>query len=182
MSRQAKSHVRGPARAAVLLLLLAGCSDDGGEAATSTTSLDPGVTFSDDITVPTDTAGRPTVPPTTVGDVTSTPGEIPEGFPEDFPIPEGAEVEIGSTGHAEGEQRLAVDLTLADTRPARVLDFYREAVDEAGWAVLLDDQDGRGQDFVGQLVFETDTFVGNVLVAADRRGDTILTLTATVPD
>ncbi len=162
--------------------LAAGCSDDGEDAATSTTSLDPGVTFPEDITVPTDTAGRPTVPPPTAGDVTSTPGEIPDGFPEDFPVPDGADVEIGSSGHAEGEQRLAVDMTLEDTRAPAVLDFYRDAVDEAGWSVLLDDEDGRGTDFVGQLVFETDTFVGNVLVASDRQGRALLTLTATVPD
>jgi hypothetical protein len=166
----------------VAAVALAGCADDGaGEDAgtTSTVSLDPGVTFTDDVTVPSSGAPTTTMRP---GEVVSVPNEVPEQFPANFPVPEQAEVEVGSTGRAEGELRVAVDYAIDDERPQAVFDFYRTAIGEAGFAVLLEDSDGRGQDFVGQLVFETDTYVGNVLVSGDGDRGVLLTLTATMPD
>jgi hypothetical protein len=153
-------------------LLAAGCGDDGG-AATETTTLDPGVTFEDEVTVPTGS-----VPP---GTVRSEPGEIPPDFPEDFPLPEGADVELGSVGEAEGEVRLAVDLSIEEGDPAEVLAFYRDAVADAGFAVLLDEEDGQGSRLVGQLVFETDEYVGSVLISGDGEGGVLVSLTATAP-
>jgi hypothetical protein len=97
-------------------------------------------------------------------------------------VPDGAVVEVGSVGRAEGELRLAVDYSLAAADPGETFDFYADAVDEAGWSVLLTDTDGEGQDFIGQLVFETDRFVGNVLVSGDGGNGVLLTLTATIPD
>ena len=166
------------------ILLLGACSgdDDGGVAATSTSSLDPGVTFDNEVTVPTTAPeGAPT---TTVPlpEVETVPGEVPASFPDGFPVPEGAEVEVGSEGAVEGEIRVAVDYTVPGTDPADVHDFYVDAAAEEGWSVLLESSDGTGADFVGQLVFETDTFVGNVLVAGDGAGNTLLTITATLPD
>lgn len=166
------------------LLVLVGCGgDDGdGSGATSTTRLDPGVTFTDDITVPSSAApGTPstTTPP---AEVETRPGEVPGRFPASFPVPDRAAVEVGSVGRAEGELRLAVDYTIDRGRPQEVFAFYRDAITEAGFSVLLEDSDGRGQDFVGQLVFETDTYVGNVLVSGDGERGVLLTLTATLPD
>jgi hypothetical protein len=167
------------------VLFVVGCSDDGGDdtsAATSTSSVDPGVTFENDVTVPTTAA--PGAPTTTAdpGEVQTTPREVPEEFPRRFPVPEGAVVEVGSTGAAEGERRVAVDYSIEDAEPAETFAFYEDAADEGGWNVLLNDTDGRGQSFVGQLVFETDTFVGNVLVSGDGGAGVLLTLTATMPD
>lgn len=168
-----------------LVGLLAGCSgDDGGAANTSsteTTTLDPGVTFEEDVTVPTG-PGAATTTTVLPGDVVSQPGQVPNQFPGSFPVPEGAEVEIGSVGHAEGEVRLAVDYTVADEDPAAVMDFYREAVADAGFSVLLDDEDGTRRDYIGTLVFETDTYIGNVLASADGAHGVLLSLTATLPD
>ena len=107
---------------------------------------------------------------------------MPDRFPGRFPVPDGAEVEVGSSGHAEGELRLSVDYTIADEDPAAVMDFYRDAVTQAGYSILLDEEAGTGRDYVGTLVFETDTYVGNVLVSADGRRDVLLSLTATLPD
>jgi hypothetical protein len=166
-----------------LVALLAGCSGDDGDTAgstsTETSSLDPGVTFDDDVTVPSGPGASTTVPS---GEVESQPGEVPNRFPRHFPVPDGAEVEIGSSGHAEGELRLSVDYTIADEEPAAVMDFYRNAVGEAGYSILLDEEAGTGRDYIGTLVFETDTYVGNVLVSADGRRDVLLSLTATLPD
>lgn len=177
------------AEAAALLvagLLLAGCGDDGGgpgeTAPTETTTLDPGVAFESDVTAPTTAApGAPTTTVPEAADVESRPGEVPSEFPSGFPVPDVAVVEIGSVGRAEGELRVAVDYAV-DDEPSEVLDFYRDAVADAGHDVLLDDDDGAGQQFIGQLVFETDTYVGNVLVSGDGADGTLLTLTATLPD
>ena len=167
-----------------LVALLAGCSGDDGDAAgsdsTATSTLDPGVTFEDDVTVPSGSGASTTVPPE--GDVVSVPGQVPDRFPGRFPVPDGAEVEIGSSGHAEGELRLSVDYTIAGEDPAAVMDFYRDAVTQAGYSILLDEESGTRRDYVGTLVFETDTYVGNVLVSADGRRDVLLSLTATLPD
>lgn len=175
----------------LVAVLLAGCSgDDGGDgaatSATETTTLDPGVTFDQDVTVPSavppgDTA-NPATPPTTEPPVQTEVGEVPARFPDTFPVPEGAEVEVGSIGRVEGELRLAVDYTIADQTPAAIHDFYRDEIDRAGFSVLLDSDSGQGPDYIGQLVFETDTFIGNVLVAGDGGDGVLLTLTATLPD
>ncbi len=177
-------------RAAALLvaggLLLGACSDDGddGSAATSTSSLDPGVTFEDLTVPPTTPDGRPsaTTVPVDPDDVEITPRQVPGRFPEDFPRPEGATVQVGSVGHAEGELRLAVDYSIDRGDPFETYDFYLRAIDQGGWPVLLDDSDGEGRDFIGQIVFETDTYVGNVLVSGDGRRGVLLTLTATLPE
>jgi len=172
-----------------LIGLLAGSGgDDGdstGSASTETTTLDPGVTFEDDVTVPTEADGRPdpgATTSTTEPDVVTQPGAVPEEFPRSFPVPEGAEVETGSVGRVAGELRLAVDYTIVDEDPAAVLDFYRDALAEAGFTVLLDDEDGSGQGYIGTLVFETDTYIGNVLVSGDGAHGVLLSLTATLPD
>lgn len=175
------------AAAGVLLaaVLLAGCGDDGGGSATpasATTTLDPGVTFDQDVTVPSTVPEGATTTVTTEPPVQTEVGEVPPRFPEEFPVPERAEVEVGSVGRVEGELRLAVDYTIADESPAAVHEFYRNAVDDAGFAVLLDSDNGRGANYIGQLVFETDTFIGNVLVSGDGADGVLLTLTATLPD
>ena len=169
-------------------LLAAGCGDrDDGDASATTDSvtLDPGVTFEDEVTVPTDAAGRPDPTATSMptgAEVTTEVGQVPDRFPADFPIPEGAEVEIGSVGRAQGELRLSADFRMAESAPADVADFYREAIAEAGFAVLLDEQAGAGSGFVGQFAFETDAYVGNVLVSGDGEDGVLLVLTATLPD
>ena len=167
-------------------LLLGACGgDDGGSASvsTSTSSLDPGVTFDDDVAVPTTGPGRPGATTTAVPtEVETVAREVPAGFPADFPVPEDAVVEVGSTGAGEGELRFAVDYSIADTDPTVVFAFYEDAIAEAGHAVLLTDTDGAGQAFIGQLVFETDAYVGNVLVSGDGDAGVLLTLTATAPD
>ena len=175
----------------LVAVLLAGCSgDDGGDdaatSATETTTLDPGVTFDQDVTVPSavppgDTA-NPATPPSAEPPVQTEAGVVPDEFPAAFPLPEGAEVEVGSIGRVEGELRLAVDYTMADQTPAAIHDFYRDEIDRAGFSVLLDSDSGQGPDYIGQLVFETDTFIGNVLVAGDGGDGVLLTLTATLPD
>jgi hypothetical protein len=172
---------------AVVLLLGACSGDDDGSAggATSTSSLDPGVTFENDVTVPSTAApGRPGATTTTAatGDVATVPREVPAGFPTNFPVPDDAVVEVGSTGAVEGEQRFAVDYSIAATNPADVFAFYTEAIAEAGHSVLLSDTDGNGQSFIGQLVFETNAYIGNVLVSGDGDAGVLLTLTATAPD
>lgn len=171
-------------------VLLTGCSgDDGGEETTpasETTTLDPGVTFDQDVTVPSAVppggTPNPATPPTTEPPVQTEVGEVPARFPDTFPVPEGAEVEVGSVGQVTGELRLAVDYAIADETPAVVHDFYRDAIDQAGFTVLLDSDDGQGADYIGQMVFETDTYIGNVLVSGDGADGVLLTLTATIPD
>lgn len=173
---------------AAALLSACGGGDDGDSAppATETTTLDPGVTFDQDVTVPSALppggTANPATPPTTEPPVHTEVGEVPARFPDTFPVPERAEVEVGSVGQVEGELRLAVDYAIADETPAAVHDFYRDAIDEAGFTVLLDSDDGRGADYIGQMVFETDTFIGNVLVSGDGADGVLLTLTATIPD
>jgi hypothetical protein len=168
---------------AIIVAAVTGCSDDGGETTspTSTSSLDPGVTFENDVTVPTTAVPGATTTTAAPGEVQTTPREVPDEFPQGFPVPDGAEVEVGSTGTAEGERRVAVDYAIEQADPAEVFAFYEAAADEGGWNVLLNDTDGQGQQFVGQLVFETDTYVGNVLVSGDGGRGVLLTLTATMP-
>lgn len=174
--------MRASAALLAAALLLAGCSgDDAPEAATSTSTLDPGVTFEDDVTVPTTATPGATTTTTRPADVQTQPRQVPEEFPDDFPVPEDVTVEVGAVGRADGELRVSVDHSIARADPAEVFAFYQDAVEQAGWSVLLDDTEGQGRQFIGQLVFETDAYVGNVLVSGDGGRGVLLTLTATMP-
>ena len=111
------------------------------------------------------------------------PARSPRSSPASFPVPEGAEVEVGSIGRAEGELRVAVDYSIAEGPPADVFDFYRRGRRRRGLVGAPERRPtARARSFIGQLVFETDTYVGNVLVTGDGRRGVLLTLTATLPD
>jgi hypothetical protein len=68
-------------------------------------------------------------------------GELPAGFPEDFPLPTGANV--ASTGDA---LTLHVDATAED-----VTAFYADALPESGWEIVQDwdGVDANGEPAVG---------------------------------
>lgn len=151
--------------AMMLAVPVAGCGDDG---ATATTApADTGVTFPDEVTLP---DGSPA--PTTGADDLEITGSLPPGFPDDFPLPDGARIEFGSATVVGNDDVRSVDLAVPGDAVA-VAEFYRGVIDDAGFAVLYDE--------IGNLRFETDTFVGDVLISA-RDEDTVnLVLTATSP-
>jgi hypothetical protein len=162
--------VRWWAALLVTLLVTAACAGGDREPeSTTTTAGDAGVAFPDPVTVPPTDASTSS---TTVDpQVTLSPG-APRGFPADFPRPDDAEVLVGSATMVGEDRVLSIDLTTTDTVDD-VTGFYRGAVDDAGFTLLFDAADN--------LRFETDDYVGDVLVTASG-GTTTIALTATLPD
>ena len=99
----------------------------------------------------------PTEPPAQVSEGGYEEAELPEGFPPDFPIPEGARV--GSSVNLSGEDHFRVFFALPGTLE-EVLAFYRAELPAAGWEIT---QEGKasggtrlevlGSTYAGELLF-----------------------------
>jgi hypothetical protein len=83
--------------------------------------------------------------------------ELPEGFPPDFPIPEGARV--GSSVNLPGEDNFRVFIALPGTLE-EALAFYRAELPAAGWEVVQDQEasggtrlEVLGSAYKGELLF-----------------------------
>ena len=164
------SGVRRVVLASVIALTVAGgaagCGGDD-EPSGGSVPVDTGVTFPDTVTLP---DGSPATT-TATGDLEIT-GSLPPGFPDDFPLPDGARIEFGSATVVGNDDVRSVDLAVPGDVVA-VAQFYRDVIEDSGFAVLYDE--------IGNLRFETDSFVGDVLISA-RDEDTVnLVLTATSP-
>jgi hypothetical protein len=103
----------------------------------------------------------------------------PGGFPDDFPRPPDAEIQFGSEAVIGGDEVLAVDLVLDDDL-AGAARFYRQAIDDGGFALLFDEDDPDGRPSTVNLRFEADDYVGDVLLR-DIDGTVAIVLTATRP-
>jgi hypothetical protein len=83
--------------------------------------------------------------------------ELPEGFPPDFPIPEGARV--GSTVNLPGEDTFRVFFGLSGNLD-EALTFYRAELPAAGWEIVQDQEasggtrlEVLGSAYKGELLF-----------------------------
>jgi len=147
-------------------LLLAGCGDPGPSAeeqarealerATGTGTSQTTTTLAP----PTSTTGVPGAE----FDVDTTSGELPEGWPENFPVPEDAPVMFS----AVDEGVLSTTVRVDEKTAREVLDFYRDAIDDAGFDVI--------EDANGGITFDAGEYNGNVFVSRSQ-GLTTATLT-----
>lgn len=83
---------------------------------------------------------------------------IPEAFPDDFPLPDGAVASGGVTG-ADAQFDIVVSLQVPDTSVEEVADFYRQALPAAGYEITQDVSGGSnsvlsiaGNGFTGDVV------------------------------
>jgi hypothetical protein len=178
--------MRGTRRAAsalVVAMALVACGgDDGGQAAPSSTGLPPpdtGVRLPDIGPGSGSAPGGPEAgaPPS----VDLAVDELPAGWPDDFPIPEGAVIDLGSSTRIDGTRVLAGQLVVGDTSPAAIVEGYLEALDGDGYTLLRDRTTGTGGSAQGTLTFETKDYVGDVLAVTGDAATVALTLTATFP-
>jgi hypothetical protein len=165
---------------AVVAIALAGCGDGSLQDEVGEGVSETGPTFEDTITIPTTPEGE--IDPastTTVGveDVEVTPDEFPDGWPEEFPVPEDARVEQGAVTLAPGEERLVADLTIPEGMAQQVLEFYQDELRPPDFEILSDEG---GEQGVVQVTFRTDDYLGNVL-ATDEDDGVTLTLQVTRP-
>lgn len=143
-----------------------------GSGPASTTAPDPGdgTAASTSVTTPNGTGAA--------GDLEVRVG-YPDGFPDDFPRPDDAEVVVGSSAVVRGDRVLSVDLTTAGDLDA-VVDFYRDALTEPDIDRLLDRVDKDGEPPSANLRFETDDYLGDVFLTSTDAGTSVI-LTATIP-
>ncbi|MBI3283008.1 hypothetical protein HYZ70_02930 [Candidatus Curtissbacteria bacterium] len=82
-------------------------------------------------------------------------GKVAPGFPENLPLPEGAET-IESYGSSEAFGASFI----SGQDPARVVNFYSSALPRLGWDSTLNKQSERNYEFA----IRDDTYVGVVIV------------------
>jgi hypothetical protein len=110
---------------------------------------------------PAGTAGTTAV----AGSVVFGEGEIPDGFPEDFPIPEAATV--GSTLRDPVRNRYEVVLFLPSDRDAAVV-FFELNLRNAGYEIVASGAEGPEW----RVAFERDDTEGDVLIRLENTGIT----------
>jgi hypothetical protein len=173
--------VLGTATAA-LVLVLASCG--GGEdldLSGTDDSLAPATSVTAPVTASTAPGSSTTAAPTTStsvadeGDVEVSSG-LPDGWPDDLPIPEDAVVELGQRTEGEdGLVLLTVDYTIDDSG-ANVYTSLLQALEQDSGTTILQRSSGDTEaGFVGSVSFERPDYSGNAAVDT-ATGGTILTM------
>ena len=124
------------------------------------------------------------VPATTT---TSLPGnevevtsELPEGWPDDLPVPSDAELELGQrTEQEDGSVLLTADFTV-DDGGANVYTAFLQGLQGSGTTVLQRSSGGTESGFVGSISFARDDYEGNIAVD-EATGRTILSVSVVIP-
>lgn len=100
------------------------------------------------------------------GDVTmnSTDGELPEEFPDDFPLYDGIEVDSTSTLDGEADATFYVNL-LSDDSPKDVYEWYKQAFADEGWTIQGDVFLSDGGE-TGMLTVKKDKASGTLTVGS----------------
>lgn len=95
----------------------------------------------------------------------STEGEMPENFPDDFPMYDGIEVDSTSTFDGENDATFYVNLLSSDS-PKDIYDWYKAAFADEGWTiegdVFMSDDSGE----TGMLTVKKDKASGTLTVGA----------------
>lgn len=100
--------------------------------------------------------------------------ELPEGWPDDLPLPDDAVLELGQrTEGADGSVLLTADL-FVDDDGANVYTAYLESLQDELDATILQRSSGETETgYVGSISFSTDDYRGNVAVDDLGEGTTL---------
>jgi len=129
------------------------------------------------------TAGAPTstTTPTVAEADVEVSSELPEGWPDDLPIPDDAILELGQRTEAEdGSVLLTADFTVEDGG-ANVYTAFLDGLEGDGTTILQRSSGGTENGFVGSISFSRDNYDGNVAVD-EATGRTILSVSVVLPD
>jgi hypothetical protein len=145
MSRSRWSTLAAAALVAALVVGGAACSDDDGDDAATTTTA----------------TGQAFQVSTPAGQVSlSLDGELPPGWPDDFPLPDGAQA-AGSGSLADEESGVRVGVFSTDEAPDEVFAFY---TGESSLEPTEPSEVGAGDAFLGNVSIGGD-YDGSVTVA-----------------
>jgi hypothetical protein len=117
---------------------------------------------------------------TTAGDDEDAPDievgtELPDGWPDDLPIPGDAVLEFSQrTEEDDGTLVLTADFSV-DDGGANVYTAFLDDLSDAGATILQRSSGTTDRGYVGSISFETDDYTGNVSVDA-AGGTTVLTV------
>lgn len=101
--------------------------------------------------------------------------ELPEGWPDDLPIPGDAVLEFSQrTEEDDGTVVLTADFSV-DDGGANVYTAFLDDLEDAGATILQRSSGSTDRGYVGSISFETDDYNGNISVDA-AGGTTILTV------
>jgi len=100
--------------------------------------------------------------------------QLPEGWPDDLPIPEDAVLEFSQRTEGTGGLVLTADFTVQDGG-ANVYTDMLDDLEEGGATILQRSSGSTDAGYVGSLSFETSDYTGNVAVDAFG-GTTTLTV------
>ncbi len=96
--------------------------------------------------------------------ITGDTGEIPEGFPDDFPLYSGYKVESSSSIESNGEKQYYVNL-ISEDGVSEIYDWYKSELTGDGWNLTTDLLMTSDGEETGMLVGEKDDGVVTVTLA-----------------
>lgn len=107
---------------------------------------------------------------------------LPEGWPDDLPIPDDAEVELGQrTEQADGRVLLTVDFVVPDGGANVYTAFLRALEQDSGTTILQRSSGSTDTGFVGSISFGRDDYSGNVAVDGVD-AETVLTVSVVLDE
>lgn len=99
--------------------------------------------------------------------------ELPEGFPEEFPVPEGATLEVGSS--VEGGTGFSAGWDW-DGTASEAADFYRDALPTAGYEITASQENTVKDRDIAHFAIEGNGFTGTVTAAPSPDGDVLISV------
>lgn len=106
-----------------------------------------------------------------VGDGEVTAGEgLPEGWPDDFPVYDGADLQGGVRGDVDGQEGLIATWE-TDDDASDVVEFYTQELEDGPWRSVSTTTSGDGTIFIVQ--HDDDDQGGSVLIGEDEGSTTI---------
>lgn len=104
--------------------------------------------------------------------VTGDTGEIPDGFPDDFPLPDNYKIDATSSIEGSNEVQYYINLVSEDS-VSDIYDWYKGEFTGGGWSLTTDVHMASGGDDTAMLVGEKGDMVGTVTLASSADGSEI---------
>lgn len=110
----------------------------------------------------------------------SSSGDLPEGFPDDVPLPDGFELQQGSKS-TDGDQTIYTVFGTVDGDPADVFADIVAQYEDAGYDVQNKTETNSNDDFMGGAGFVNDDHTVSMSVFGDGAGQTTVSLNVAPP-
>lgn len=108
-------------------------------------------------------------------------GELPEGFPEEVPLPEGFEIASSMSLGTKGSEMFTLLMTSSDANVKATFDDLKTRAEAAGFEITSNNSMSGDSYTIRSMTMGNDAWNSSVTVTEDS-GTTSVTYTVTTPD